>query len=138
MNTDCIVIVEGEWVDEYNIVEVRDVFTRYGKLVSIRNVHHFDPTTCKKLERQIEITFDSVDAAENARVALDLGNIVIDNVVYCSPETYDEPCGCSYGSRHGDRSYRSCQGDRCRNEAHKHGCCYETCTACHGSDSESV
>ncbi len=49
----------------------------------------------------------------------------------------ESACDCSYGSRHGTREYRSCMGDRCRNEDHTSACSYRTCIACFGSDDDS-
>ena len=52
-------------------------------------------------------------------------------------EWNERDCECSYAERHGTRQYRSCMGDKCRNEDHAPLCAASTCTACCGSDDET-
>jgi hypothetical protein len=125
------VVVKGDSVTSYNIRALKEAFSRYGALVSIKSIESFNLVTDVQEVPEIEITFASPDDAAKARLALEAGYVVVLGFILCSEDTFDEPCGCPYGERHGDRTYRSCFGDRCRNANHKYDCAHHSCTACY-------
>jgi hypothetical protein len=132
---DRTVIVRGLCSSQCH--ELKKLFLTYGNIESMRFVENFDIEN-DELDKttNLEIVYENDDDANDANNNLNSDNIVLDGTVLCSISSYNEECQCSYAEKHGTRTYRSCHGERCRNESHKSGCTYYTCTACFNDSSD--
>lgn len=121
----------GTYIGWHEHYEIRGILMEYGPVDTVRKItgHNYaqnEPTVAEAI-----VTFSCKDGASEAREALASHRIVdAQGVIWCTPETWDTPCPCSF------KSDGSCHGERCRNENHKMGCQYCQCIGCFG-DSDS-